>query len=116
MGEDSDLEECKGGAPSGAIKVTNIGTRKYIRMPNFKKSAVNTMKSWLLDNIDHPYPTRKDKEALKRKTGLSKKQIQNWFTNARKVSLCFPNFAENLAAHDLIRLSLKSLEKNSIKL
>jgi hypothetical protein len=70
--------------------VTTIGSRRYVRMPNFERSSVQIMKEWLLEHIDHPYPSRSDKEFLVAKTGLSKKQIQNWFTNARKVSI--PSF------------------------
>lgn len=55
-------------------------------MPNFTKRQVSILKNWLHRHIDNPYPSHKDKEALCRESGLSRKQIQNWFTNARKVS------------------------------
>lgn len=54
-------------------------------MPNFAKRSVNTLKIWLNQHIDNPYPTHKEKELLSKESGLSKRQIQNWFTNARKV-------------------------------
>jgi len=55
-------------------------------MPNFPKRAVADLKTWLLENIENPYPSQKVKEALSEQTGLTKRQIQNWFTNARKVN------------------------------
>jgi hypothetical protein len=58
------------------------------------------LRQWLQDHSDHPYPSRKEKLALVKKTRLSKKQIQNWFTNARKVTkLCVLLPIENLVAY-----------------
>lgn len=74
----------------GALKITRIKNRRYIRMPNFPKRAVAVLKSWLHDHLDNPYPTHKEKELLSKESGLTKRQIQNWFTNARKVSLYSP--------------------------
>jgi hypothetical protein len=54
-------------------------------MPNFPKRSIMSLRSWLYAHIDNPYPTHKEKEILGKECGLSKKQIQNWFTNARKV-------------------------------
>ena len=50
------------------------------------KKATDILKTWFLNNIDHPYPTVETKEMLCKATGLNKKQIQNWFTNSRKVN------------------------------
>lgn len=58
-------------------------------MPNFPKKAVVTLKNWLYEHIDNPYPTDKEKAVLSKESGLSKRQIQNWFTNARKVRLAY---------------------------
>jgi len=58
-------------------------------MPNFSKRQVTQLKAWLNLHMENPYPTHRDKDALCRETGLSRRQIQNWFTNARKVSHAF---------------------------
>lgn len=34
---------------------------------------------------DNPYPTEKQKANLAQKLGMTKKQINNWFVNTRKV-------------------------------
>lgn len=57
----------------GALKITRIKNRRYIRMPNFSKRSVNILKSWLAQHLDNPYPTHKEKEALSRESGLSKR-------------------------------------------
>ncbi len=44
------------------------------------------MKRWLIENVEHPYLKAVDKINLARDSGLTKKQVQNWFTNVRKVS------------------------------
>lgn len=48
--------------------------------------AVATLKAWLLspEHFTHPYPTPQDQAVLMQKTGIDKKQLKNWFTNARR--------------------------------
>jgi hypothetical protein len=48
--------------------------------------AVATLKTWLLspEHFTHPYPTPQDQAMLMQKTGIDKKQLKNWFTNARR--------------------------------
>lgn len=48
--------------------------------------AVSTLKAWLLspEHFTHPYPTPQDQIMLMQKTGIDKKQLKNWFTNARR--------------------------------
>ena len=36
------------------------------------------------DNVSNPYPTNSQKDELMAETGLSKRQIDTWFVNARK--------------------------------
>ena len=59
----------------GALKITRIKNRRYIRMPNFPKKSVGILKEWLSKNLDNPYPTYKEKEQLSRESNLSKRQI-----------------------------------------
>mmetsp|Transcript_20095 Transcript_20095/g.31038 ORF Transcript_20095/g.31038 Transcript_20095/m.31038 type:complete len:538 (+) Transcript_20095:306-1919(+) len=48
--------------------------------------AVATLKAWMLspEHFTHPYPTPQDQVMLMQKTGIDKKQLKNWFTNARR--------------------------------
>jgi hypothetical protein len=48
--------------------------------------AVSTLKAWLLspEHFSHPYPTPQDQVMLMQTTGIDKKQLKNWFTNARR--------------------------------
>lgn len=48
--------------------------------------AVAHLKAWLLspEHFTHPYPTPQDQVMLMQKTGIDKKQLKNWFTNARR--------------------------------
>lgn len=67
----------------------NSGLSVKSRHPDkFKlpKKAVSILKTWFLNNIEHPYPTGELKETFSTTTGLTKKQIENWFINTRKVS------------------------------
>jgi len=48
------------------------------------KKATDVLKNWFLNNIQNPYPSHEAKETLSKMTSLTRKQIQNWFTNSRK--------------------------------
>ncbi|WZH45410.1 major facilitator superfamily domain-containing protein [Fusarium acuminatum] len=47
-------------------------------------NSVRILNKWLSNNTHHPYPSVQDVEALERQSGLSRKQILNWFANARR--------------------------------
>ncbi|KNA16868.1 hypothetical protein SOVF_085250 [Spinacia oleracea] len=49
----------------------------------FPDKAVAVLRNWLFEHFLHPYPTDSDKQMLAEKTGLSRSQVSNWFTNAR---------------------------------
>lgn len=48
--------------------------------------AVEILKSWLTSpqHFKHPYPTPEEQLLLMAQTGIDKKQLKNWFTNARR--------------------------------
>jgi len=50
------------------------------------KEAIGILKEWLMseEHVHNPYPTEAEKKQLMACTGLDKKQLTNWFTNARK--------------------------------
>jgi hypothetical protein len=50
------------------------------------KEAIQMLKDWMFhpDNVSNPYPSNSQKEGLVQETGLSKRQIDTWFVNARK--------------------------------
>mmetsp|Transcript_16900 Transcript_16900/g.22114 ORF Transcript_16900/g.22114 Transcript_16900/m.22114 type:complete len:306 (-) Transcript_16900:167-1084(-) len=57
--------------------------------PNYSRypqKVTKVLVEWLTNpsNVDHPYPSVEDQQELMEKTKLTKKQLQNWFTNARK--------------------------------
>jgi hypothetical protein len=47
------------------------------------KRALVTLKNWLTEHFQDPYPSHAEKVRLSTETGMSLKQVQNWFTNAR---------------------------------
>uniref|UniRef100_A0A7S3PTW3 Homeobox domain-containing protein n=1 Tax=Chaetoceros debilis TaxID=122233 RepID=A0A7S3PTW3_9STRA len=69
------------GTGSGTTKPK--GTKSRRELP---AGAVATLKAWLLspEHFTHPYPTPQDQVMLMQKTGIDKKQLKNWFTNARR--------------------------------
>jgi len=62
---------------------TNTTTTKR-RASFLPPEASQVLKSWFMQHIQCPYPTRQDKEYFKQTLGLTPVQIQNFFKNARK--------------------------------
>ncbi|KAF9392572.1 hypothetical protein BGX21_010970 [Mortierella sp. AD011] len=54
------------------------------RRGNLPKTVTSVLKSWLVQNAIHPYPTEEEKMRLSEATQLSMNQISNWFINARR--------------------------------
>ena len=71
--DDDDMDDEKGGSRNKSRRELPTG-------------AVSTLKAWLLspEHFTHPYPTPQDQVMLMQKTGIDKKQLKNWFTNARR--------------------------------
>jgi hypothetical protein len=55
-------------------------------MKNIEKWKKDVLTKWVLENKNNPYPSEDTKNYLAKVCQLSKKQVSNWFTNARKVS------------------------------
>lgn len=74
--EDDFSDEGEGSNSKGRVK-----SRREL-----PTGAVATLKAWLLspEHFTHPYPTPQDQAMLMQKTGIDKKQLKNWFTNARR--------------------------------
>ncbi|CAJ1914470.1 unnamed protein product [Cylindrotheca closterium] len=72
MADGSDDDDAKGGRAKSRRELP--------------AGAVATLKAWLLspEHFTHPYPTPQDQVMLMQKTGIDKKQLKNWFTNARR--------------------------------
>ena len=60
------------------------GSKKGAAAARFPRASIKTLKDWMIEHIDHPYPTDEEKEALKALTGLTISQISNWMANTRR--------------------------------
>jgi len=80
----SDARNDHGSDEEDEGKGSGKGTGKSRR--ELPAGAVATLKAWLLspEHFTHPYPTPQDQVMLMQKTGIDKKQLKNWFTNARR--------------------------------
>jgi hypothetical protein len=95
VGEDD--ERCFGGL-TGKKQMRSLGhmgpieddtpgderPKKGAAAARFPQAAVKTLKQWMLQHIDHPYPTEEDKELLAQQTGLNIGQVSNWMANTRR--------------------------------
>jgi len=83
-GKMSELRNENASEDEGDGKTSGKGTGKSRR--ELPAGAVATLKAWLLspEHFTHPYPTPQDQVMLMQKTGIDKKQLKNWFTNARR--------------------------------
>jgi homeobox KN domain-containing protein len=50
----------------------------------FSSESVRLLRQWLKDHESHPYATAHDLEILQGRTGLTKQQVNNWLSNARR--------------------------------
>lgn len=57
---------------------SGFSNKKY----DFRQRKI--LKTYLIENCDHPYPTLDEKMDLMLRTGLPIKKINQWFINARK--------------------------------
>ncbi|KAI4153484.1 MAG: hypothetical protein L6R39_001551 [Caloplaca ligustica] len=54
------------------------------RRGNLPKQTTDILRAWLHEHLDHAYPNEEQKQQLIRETGLTDKQVSNWFINARR--------------------------------
>ena len=50
----------------------------------FSRKGAKMLRHWFYQHQEWPYPTHEQKAELARDTGLTKKQVSDWFTNARR--------------------------------
>ena len=58
------------------------------------------LKKWLVDHLQNPYLKPQEKSQLALASGLTKRQVQNWFTNVRKVG----HFIDVLVLENLLSI------------
>jgi len=68
-----------------AIEIESISApKKKKKRGTLPKPATRYLMKWLSDHLSNPYPSNEEKEEFKRITKLTAKQINDWFTNARR--------------------------------
>ena len=58
------------------------------------RASTRILKEWFRDHQSYPYPTEDQKESLKDRSGLSIRQISQWFVNARRRNTVKPDAQE----------------------
>lgn len=84
------LDECEWVPSHTQIKNWFQNTRilkKETRPKSHPSAAVKVLNHWLLSHTEHPYPKPEEKEDLVRQSGLTLKQVNNWFSNIRQRKL-----------------------------
>uniref|UniRef100_A0A7E4W142 Homeobox protein unc-62 n=1 Tax=Panagrellus redivivus TaxID=6233 RepID=A0A7E4W142_PANRE len=71
-----------GSDAAGSSHLSSNGKRKVPKV--FSKEAINKFRSWLFQNLSHPYPSEEQKKQLAADTNLTILQVNNWFINARR--------------------------------
>ncbi|ODM19020.1 hypothetical protein SI65_05637 [Aspergillus cristatus] len=51
---------------------------------NFSRKGAKILRDWYYQHQEYPYPSNEQKAELARETGFTRKQVSDWFTNARR--------------------------------
>ncbi|RNJ58234.1 hypothetical protein D7B24_004873 [Verticillium nonalfalfae] len=76
------LEDPLAPAPHPASLVMPSSSSKRASSRSVHKNRA--LRAWFAAHLDHPYPSDDVKDSLAQQSGLSKSQVVNWFTNARR--------------------------------
>ncbi|RMZ66444.1 monocarboxylate transporter 4 [Pyrenophora seminiperda CCB06] len=81
---------------------TGKAKRSSARRPPSKleSHALRCLKGWLRDNRKNPYPDADTKRSLAQQCGITEKQINTWFTNARARGKFFCRGTSDSASED----------------
>ena len=80
----------------------------------FSRESIKTLRAWLADHTDHPYPTDREKDELKQLTGLKRSQISNWLANARRRGKVRPSSGPSSPIMGAIDIPRKPKDANGI--
>jgi len=73
--------ENNGSHSSGTASQKTAANKKY-----FEEGTYAVLHEWWAENIENPYPDREERDRLCKGTGLTHKQLVDWFANRRKRS------------------------------
>ncbi|EGX47019.1 hypothetical protein AOL_s00097g65 [Orbilia oligospora ATCC 24927] len=59
-------------------------TKKSKGRRHLSKGSKQALQKWFMSNIQHPYPSEVEKQSLSKETGLSVRQVADWFANTRR--------------------------------
>ncbi|KAJ3056181.1 hypothetical protein HK097_007787 [Rhizophlyctis rosea] len=60
------------------------GMRDNSTRQNHPKTKIQILEKWFYDHLEYPYPTEREKEQLLEAAQMNKRQLENWFINARR--------------------------------
>ena len=58
-------------------------SQKIEKSYRHREEALAVLETWFSNNLEKPYPDENTKASLAEQTGLTKKQVETWFTNKR---------------------------------
>jgi len=63
------------------VQVDPSKERKRLKLP---EAATKVLNAWFVENNNNPYPDDDEKKKLMDATGLTRTQVNNWFSYARR--------------------------------
>ena len=70
--------------PRRAYVARTSQQHNVLKEMSFDSPSKDVLMYWVSDNLMHPFPTYEQKQALAKSTGLTIKQVSDWFCNFRK--------------------------------
>lgn len=75
------LTEARKRKPEGALEDSTCTKRQH---KNHSPYVTSLLTSWLSSHLSNPYPSPEEKQSLCDATGLTKLQLEYWFSNTRR--------------------------------
>lgn len=82
--EDECAYEVYQGREENTALISEPVARVSKRSTSRSKTSTRPLRLWFDGHLEHPYPTERDKQQLTSASGLSRTQVENWFSNARR--------------------------------
>ena len=82
--EDESVRPSHAEVVADSVSRAKVPAKLGKRSSSRSNTGTRPLRIWFSDHLDSPYPSESEKDRLTHESGLSKTQVSNWFSNARR--------------------------------